>query len=77
MVTTANSRRSTATERRFIGKPNGKIQERVKQCGPKQCGPEHFGIISVDCPKRRSKWMLCDFFGSIRVCRGFDPAAGF
>jgi transposase len=26
-------------------------------------GAENFGIVSVDCAKLRSRWMLCDFFG--------------
>ncbi|MFO1042379.1 MAG: transposase [Planctomycetaceae bacterium] len=30
-------------------------------------GPEHFGIVSVDCAKDRSKWMLCDFYGKVLV----------
>jgi transposase len=28
-------------------------------------GPEHFGIVSVDCAKLRSKFTLCDFFGNV------------
>src|SRR5262249_57502469 len=28
-------------------------------------GPEHFGIVSVDCAKARSKWMLADFYGNV------------
>ncbi|MBN2218470.1 MAG: transposase [Pirellulales bacterium] len=55
-------RKSTGTKRRFIGKPNGMIQQRVQAVGP-----EHFGIIAVDCAKRRSKWMLCDFYGKVFV----------
>jgi len=30
-------------------------------------GPEHFGIVSVDCAKARSKWMLADFYGNVFV----------
>jgi transposase len=30
-------------------------------------GPEHFGIVSVDCAKARSKWMLADFYGNVLV----------
>ena len=48
--------------KRFIGKPNGHVAQRVQDCGP-----QHFGIIAVDCAKRRSKWMLCDFFGRVVV----------
>ncbi len=47
---------------RYIGKPAGLIQERVQQVGP-----THFGIVAVDCAKRRSKWMLCDFYGKVLV----------
>jgi hypothetical protein len=41
-------------QKRFIGA--GKIQERVQAVGP-----EHFGVVAVDCAKRRSKGMLCSF----------------
>lgn len=50
------------SKNRFIGKPSGKIQKRVQEVGP-----EHFGVISVDCAKRRSKWMLTDFYGRVIV----------
>ena len=30
-------------------------------------GPERFGIVSVDCAKARSKWMLADFYGRVVV----------
>ena len=46
----------------MIGKPTGQIQDRVRQVGP-----EHFGIVVVDCAKRRSKWMLCDFYGKVLI----------
>ena len=62
MVTRTKKRKSTGTKKRFIGKPGGQIQERVQAVGP-----EHFGIIAVDCAKRRSKWMLCNFFGKVIV----------
>jgi len=62
MVTKEKTRKSAGTKKRFIGKPAGKIQDRVRQCGP-----EHFGIVTVDCAKRRSRWMLCDFFGRVLV----------
>lgn len=38
------------------------IQARVEAVGP-----ERFGIVSVDCAKARSKWMLADFYGSVIV----------
>ena len=43
-----------------LQKPRGIIHPRVQKIGP-----EHFGIVSVDCAKRRSKWMLCDFYGNL------------
>lgn len=62
MVRKSKRRKSTFSKKRFIGKPNGQIQERVQVVGP-----EHFGIVAVDCAKRRSKWMLCDFYGKVIV----------
>jgi transposase len=62
MVTKSQKRKSTGAKRRFIGKPAGQIQERVQAVGP-----EHFGVVAVDCAKRRSKWMLCNFFGKVLV----------
>jgi hypothetical protein len=62
MVTTTKKRKSTGSKKRFIGKPRGQIQQRVQNVGP-----EHFGIIAVDCAKRRSKWMLCNFYGKVLV----------
>ncbi|MCP4887772.1 MAG: IS110 family transposase, partial [Planctomycetaceae bacterium] len=62
MVTKSKKRKSTFSKKRFIGKPNGQIQERVQVVGP-----EHFGIVAVDCAKRRSKWMLCNFYGKVIV----------
>ncbi len=49
-------------KRRYIGKPGGVIQERVQEARPEQ-----FGIVSVDCAKKRSKWMLCDFYGRVMI----------
>jgi hypothetical protein len=62
MTTKAKKRTRTGSKKRFIGKPAGLIQDRVQAVGP-----GHFGIVSVDCAKRRSKWMLCDFFGRVIV----------
>jgi transposase len=36
-----------------------------------QVGPEHFGIVSVDPAKARSKWMLCDFYGKVLIPPNF------
>jgi transposase len=41
-----------------LGKPSGVLDKRVQEVGP-----ERFGIVSVDCAKHRSRWMLCDFYG--------------
>jgi len=62
MATSTKKRKSTGSTKRFIGKPTGQIQERVQAVGP-----EHFGIIAIDCAKRRSKWMLCNFYGKVLV----------
>jgi transposase len=45
-----------------VQKPRGAFHPRVQQVGP-----EHFGIVSVDCAKARSKWMLADFFGTVLI----------
>ena len=58
----SSNRKFKRSKNRFIGKPSGKIQQRVQEIGP-----EHFGVISVDCAKRRSKWMLADFYGRVIV----------
>ena len=68
MSTTAKSgkkskkRRSKSFALAVIGKPSGVIQPRVQKVGP-----DHFGIVSVDCAKARSKWFFCDFYGRILV----------
>lgn len=62
MVTKTKKRKSAGSKQRFIGKPNGQIQQRVQAVGP-----EHFGVVAVDCAKRRSKWMLCNFYGKVLV----------
>jgi transposase len=62
MVTRTRKRKSVGFKKRFIGKPTGQIQERVQAVGP-----ERFGIVAVDCAKRRSKWMLCDFYGKVLI----------
>lgn len=62
MVTRSKKRKFKGTKKRFIGRPRGRIQERVRAVGP-----EHFGVVAVDCAKRRSKWMLCNFFGKVIV----------
>ncbi|TWU07889.1 IS110 family transposase [Stieleria varia] len=58
---TSNGKKKSA-KRRYIGKPTGVIQQRVLEATP-----QRFGIVSVDCAKRRSKWLLCDYFGRVII----------
>ena len=60
-MATKNSRRPVRRPHQ-IHKPNGSVHPRVQKVGP-----EHFGIVSVDCAKARSKWMLADFYGNVLV----------
>src|SRR6266481_5508086 len=62
MSATRSRRRSRSRPSDVIQKPAGVIHPRVQKVGP-----EHFGIVSVDCAKARSKWMLCDFYGNVLV----------
>lgn len=65
MVTKTKSTRKSKPgqrKRRYIGKPTGVIQQRVQEATP-----QRFGIVSVDCAKRRSKWLLCDYYGRVIV----------
>src|SRR5947207_8010577 len=54
--------RGRARQRSQVHKPTGTLNPRVQDAGP-----EHFGVVSVDCAKARSKWMLADFYGRILV----------
>jgi transposase len=56
------SKKSRSRAAEFLQKPRGIIHPRVQAVGP-----EHFGVISVDCAKARSKWMLADFYGNVLV----------
>ena len=66
MATTAKTgkkstkRRSKSFALAVLGKPSGVIQPRVMEVGP-----EHFGIVSIDCAKARSKWFFGDFYGRV------------
>jgi transposase len=62
MATTRSHKRSRSRPRPILHKPRGVIHPRVQKVGP-----EHFGIVSVDCAKARSKWMLCDFYGNVLI----------
>ena len=57
-------RRSKAFAQAVLGRPSGVIQPRVQAVGP-----ERFAIVSVDCAKDRSKWIMCDFYGKVLVIR--------
>jgi transposase len=46
----------------FVQKPLGQFTERVQAVGP-----EHFGVVSVDCAKARSKFLVCDFYGNVLI----------
>jgi transposase len=62
MSRTYARRRRRYRQGAFIQKPRGAFHPRVQKVGP-----EHFGIVSVDCAKARSKWMLCDFYGNVLI----------
>jgi transposase len=56
-------RRSAQRSRGYlVQKPLGQFTERVQAVGPK-----HFGVVSVDCAKARSKFFLCDFYGNVLI----------
>lgn len=46
----------------FLQKPGGVVHPRVQEVGP-----ERFAVVSVDCAKARSKWMLADFYGKVLI----------
>jgi len=60
MASTRVRKKSRRRPAEFLQKPRGLVHPRVQQVGP-----EHFGIVSVDPAKARSKWMLCDFYGNV------------
>src|SRR5262249_38648765 len=60
MLATRRCNRRSSRRPEVLQKPRGVIHPRVQKVGP-----EHFGIVSVDCAKARSKWMLCDFYGNV------------
>jgi transposase len=62
MAVSAQARRRRRQHRHEIHKPAGTLHPRVEKVGP-----QHFGIVSVDCAKARSKWMLADFFGKVLI----------
>src|SRR5438132_4661397 len=60
MSATRSRRRPRSRPQDVLHKPAGTIHPRVQKVGP-----QHFGIVCIDCAKRRSKWMLTDFFGNV------------
>lgn len=62
MAVSAQSRRRRRQRRHEVHKPAGVLHPRVEKVGP-----QHFGVVSVDCAKARSKWMLADFFGKVLI----------
>src|SRR5271154_1781618 len=61
-VKRSGKKKSRSQPAEFVHKPRGAVHARVQKVGP-----EHFGIVSVDCAKARSKWMLADFYGNVLV----------
>jgi transposase len=62
MATPSRTKKHRRTQPHVIHKPRGVLHPRVQKVGP-----EHFGVVSVDCAKARSKWMLADFYGRVLV----------
>jgi transposase len=62
MSASRKRRRSSSRPPDVIQSPAGAFHPRVQKVGP-----EHFGIVSIDCAKARSKWMLADFFGNVLI----------
>lgn len=46
----------------YILKPHGQLTDRVQAVGP-----DHFGVVSVDCAKARSKFLVADFYGRVLI----------
>jgi transposase len=62
MARSARTKRRRRPRPHAIHKPNGVLHPRVQAVGP-----EHFGILSVDCAKARSKIMRADFYGRVLI----------
>jgi transposase len=62
MTTSVRRRRGKSTKVGFLSKPAGRFTDRVQAVGP-----EHFGVVSVDCAKARSRYMLTDFYGKVLI----------
>ncbi len=62
MALPVRSRRRCRQRRHEVHRPAGTLHPRVEAVGP-----QHFGVVSVDCAKARSKWMLADFYGNVLI----------
>ena len=62
MSSSRTRKRSRSRRPDAVQKPRGAFHPRVQKVGP-----EHFGIVSVDCAKARSEWMLADFYGRVLI----------
>ncbi len=65
MATTRTSRKGGTRRpkvRLVVHKARGAFHPRVQKVGP-----EHFGLVSVDCAKARSKFMVADFYGKVLI----------
>jgi transposase len=58
----ARSRQSKKSRGFLVQKPLGQVTDRVQAVGP-----EHFGVVSIDPAKSRSKILLCDFYGQVLI----------
>src|SRR5512135_1700174 len=69
MTVSARSRRRRGRRRHEVHKSAGALHPRVARVGP-----QHFGVVSVDCAKARSKWMLADLVVAVeRTGRYHQP----
>lgn len=62
MASIVRSRRRPGRRILQLQKPRGELSPRVQAVGP-----DHFAIVSVDGAKRRSRFMLADFYGRILI----------
>lgn len=62
MAGTVRTSRRRSGRRFLVQKPEGQLSTRVQAVGP-----EHFGIVSVDCGKGSSKYLLADFYGRVLI----------
>lgn len=58
----ARRRRPSKAHGFLVQKPHGQLTQRVQAVGP-----EHFGIVSIDCAKSRSTFLLCDFYSNVLI----------